>query len=193
MVDFSAGANSNAVTQANKNATSVAAMQQAGNAYDDYRQFSRDNYQNQLGNESANYQGVMNMLGSSGGGIPNTQGLNAEDNPLSMAQTGVGSTAGSNYAGGTWKPGGTTDRSQWQNTVGIGGGIGNAGYPADPKTVAAGGYGNVRYGGPQNNAPGGVNNINTAPMSQSPNGPYVPPQGQQAPGQGFNFSPRRGP
>jgi hypothetical protein len=81
-------------------------LHNAGKAYSNYRQFSRDNYANQLSNQSSIYQGMMNRLQSAygGQGAPNVRQMG--NSPMSLRQTTVGSTFGSNAAGwGAGDPG----------------------------------------------------------------------------------------
>lgn len=159
-------------------------LQQAGQAYSNYRQFDRDNYANQLSNRASLYQGLMNRMQSAygGQGAPNVSQMG--NNPMSFAQTTVGATHGSNAAG---------------NGVDFYGGGGSNGQ-IDPNAYGLIGkmglQGQGRYDGQDDNAGitptlnqnglpyvnGGINTNNVAP----PSGPIAPAAQQQ-----FSFAPRR--
>jgi hypothetical protein len=164
-----------------------APMHQAGKAYTNYRQFSRDNSQNQLSNQSSIYQGMMNRLASAYGeqGVPNVEQM--RNNPMSARQTMVGSVTGSNAAG--WGQGDPqfNGHKLGDNNWGMIGQMGAV------NQGDVGGYEAIHHGpatmqtNGQPIAPGGsINNISAR------NGYAPQPVAQSgAPQGGFSFAPRR--
>lgn len=86
--------------QAAAEAAKVEQQRQAAIALSNYRQTSRSQYHNLLTNETVPYQDYSNHLaGMTGGGGMSTKGLSAAENPVSLADTGVGAAQGSNFTG----------------------------------------------------------------------------------------------
>lgn len=160
-------------------------MQQAGQAYSNYRQFGRDNSANQLSNQSSLYQGLMNRMAAAGDGAysPNTAQMG--NNPMSLAQTTVGSTHGSNAAGNGVDFYGNGTDANGNVAPGAYGLIGNMGLQSQGKWATPGGEAPATMDANGNPLPPGgqLNNINTQ------NGAPAPPP-QSPPGQ-FSFAPRR--
>ena len=175
----------NVVNQQRAGSNIANVMRQTGAAYSNKRQADRDMYADALNNRAAMYQGAMNMLGASGGATPNVSGFSRENNPLTLRDTTIGATAGSNATG--WSgaspgigPGGVKLRSP--GTYGIIDYLN--GKPYDPAS-----YSGTSYQGFGN--PNGQPNLNTAPMNGGgPNGAPMT-TAPSSTGQGFNFGPRR--
>lgn len=71
---------------------------QSAVALENYRQSARNQYHNLLTAETTPYQGASNWLTAMTGSGMSTAGLAANENPLSLQDTGVGAPMGSNYA-----------------------------------------------------------------------------------------------
>lgn len=199
-----AGQDNDAIAQQKSSARIAQGMREAGSAYSNKRQSDRDFYGNALGNRAAAYQGAVNMLGASGGGVPNMGGLDRRNNPLTLQDTGIGATAGSNWTGwdnpspysrnGVAARGGHTNGIQdYLNgtTVQTGSGgqgvtYGNA-YTLPDRGVDNGSGGSINTNWQQ---PSAVTGSATAPMwaNGQPSGP--PPAPPPSPGQNFNFGRR---
>lgn len=177
-------------------------LHKAGNAYSNYRQFSRDNYNNQLSNQSSLYQGMMNRLASAYGaqGSPNVSQMSS--NPMSLRQTTVGSTFGSNAAGwGQGDPGNVESghTRPGDNNFGIIGQLG-ATNPNDELSGNPNRTGGLRAGGGQlalGQQPtlwdNGQQRVAGMPQIYTGGASWAPPQVAQsggAPGN-FSFAPRR--
>lgn len=176
-------------------------LQSAGKAYSNYRQFSRDNYANQLSNQSSLYQGMMNRLASAYGaqGSPNVSQMS--NNPMSLRQTTVGSTFGSNAVG--WGQGDPGNKESGHLTRG------------DDNFGLIGQMGAINPNDQLNGNPNRIPGINRMPQAGGSmsrpatidsagrqilpgynidtQNTWAPPQVSQsgAPGGQFNFAPRR--
>ncbi len=176
----------------------TAGEKQAGQAYSNYRQYNRDNYANQLSNQSSLYQGLMNRMQAAygGQGAPNVGQMNA--NPMSQAQTTVGSPVGSNAAGngvpftaygdasGPYMKdaNGNTVARPGYNPYGMIGSMGLSPKPSQWQGDIAGPpVTQDLNGSPLTPGNTGINNINTN------NGP--PANAAPGPAPSFNFAPRR--
>lgn len=71
---------------------------QSAIALENYRQSARNQYHNLLTAETTPYQGASNWLAALTGSGMSTAGLAANENPLTLQDTGVGAPLGSNYA-----------------------------------------------------------------------------------------------
>lgn len=87
------------------NAAHIANGKQSAIALENYRQSARDQYHNLLTAETTPYQGYSNRLAAGWGTGMSTAGLSANENPLSLRDTGVGAMEGSNYSGYTTNDG----------------------------------------------------------------------------------------
>lgn len=82
------------------NSAHVANGKQNAIALENYRQAARDQYHQLLTNETTPYQAYSNRLAAGWGGSGmSTAGLAANENPLTLQETGIGAPEGSNYTG----------------------------------------------------------------------------------------------
>lgn len=179
----------------------TAGEKQAGQAYSNYRQYNRDNSANQLSNRASLYQGLMNRMQSAYGaqGAPNVSQMGV--NPMSLAQTTVGATGGSNAAGNGvgWQDyqnatgaymkdkNGNTVVNPGANSYGL---IGSMGLNQKPGQWSSGAQAPATQdmnGVPMTPGNTGINSIytNSGPPPEPYGAPGAPPPG------GFNFAPRR--
>lgn len=91
-------------SQAEKDAAAAAAAHskqghESAVALENYRQSARDQYHKLLTAETTPYQGASNWLAAMTGTGMSTAGLAANENPLTMRDTGIGAPEGSNYTG----------------------------------------------------------------------------------------------
>lgn len=87
-------------------ANQIATGQQAAIALANDRQTQRDQYHNLLTAETAPYQAYSNRLAAGWGAGMSTAGLSANDNPVTLRDTGLGAPVGSNYVGWSTSPNG---------------------------------------------------------------------------------------
>jgi hypothetical protein len=173
----------------------TAGIQQAGQAYSNYRQFSRDNYANQLSNRASLYQGLMNRMAAAGDSSYSPNLSQMGNNPMSLAQTTVGATHGSNAAGNGVDFFGTGQDSNGnvnQNAYGLIGQMGLEGQGKWANSNDNNGNSGVTQTMDANGTPippgGKAANINTNYPGGA--GPQQAPQAPPASG-GFSFAPRK--
>lgn len=177
--------------------------QQAAVALSNQRQASRDEYHSLLGAQMAPFQAYSNRLAAAYGQGMSTSGLGAEDNPLTLRDTGVGAAQGSNYTGyDEHTPGNGRNSHVTIHHVGIGETLDGTGHAPGQGAIGFHAPGDAR--GPRSGDPNINETWQTNYTLADPQHSYAGPQlntsapvpmqqlpQQGPPGPGLNFAPRR--
>lgn len=181
-------------------AAHVANGKQNAIALENYRQSARDQYHRLLTAETTPYQAYSNRLAAGWGQGMSTAGLAANENPLTLRDTGVGAPTGSNYAGWWEDTPDATGRPMPTHHQGIGAYVNGTSTPLGSGMNPDGSY-KVDAHGARTGATVDADPLQVAQFQDMSRNPTYQPSsmglqpggGAPAPGAGLRFAPRRAP